>query len=938
MRKRLGILLGALLQVFFLQAQFLPINTEEGWGFINPQGEIVIEPDIDILLPQPFSDPTAGRYLVVTDAGILLIMGDSLPEKPIGFRIVDFHGKQNFFQPSKNGNSLVKLRYNRHSPFRIPWEKPAQPIADGYLALHGGTIHHLAISKDDTLYQGTDPFSIQQAMGSLYQIQAGGKYGLWNPQSQFVLPVQFDSIHYRTSGPQTPPYVVTQDTGGYTIRNLEGDIILPHWPAPVEMHNQTEFMAMNEEESAWGLINIEGDTLIPMEYEPGFRKIWDHYYLVQRSEGYGLVDSNAREILPPLYRAFRHDPNGNYWVLTKNGWGMTDSVGQLLTPTDYRRPGRFYGPVAKVYGKNKHWGLINKYGDVLAEPKYDAIQVMQNVARLRHKDNLSQVSFYENGIYDPKKRIIVRGETERRAMDSTQTKTFHPKKPGWYQKDNRWGFRDSTGVTVIRPRYAYIRELPNLNLCLLVQNQDDPKRRLSGIFDELTGKEILSPQLNQIFMADFYQYPLARATYSNGYFALVNRKGQIKRLPKVTYISEFENGLALARSGGAPVPMLNKDQYPSKVEAPPAPTGGLWGYMSPNGQWHIKPIFEKISRFERGLALVKKDGMWGAINKSGQFVIPPHFQSLSLPEGLAEASPADSVGLWFTTAIEKKRYYFFNDNKELIYTQEFDECSHFSENLLRFRAGEAWGFMDRQGKVVHQKNYVDLGDFHDQRAFFRAGRLYGFLNPQGEIAIEPQYQKATAFSEGLAAVREKNTWGYIDTLGNWVIAPKFIKASAFEDGGAIVQKKGRFGVINQRGRWIIKPKYSKIERRDDHYVLKRKNQYTAVFLNGKADKFYDFEVKPDSALPQYWKPDTAQHRSFVFDQNLGLKEGIEIGVVTHRVGLVNAKGQEILPPQYEAIRYVSGLFQVVEDGRIGYFSPQGHWVISPGKQEVYSRQ
>jgi hypothetical protein len=56
----------------------------------------------------------------------------------------------------------------------------------------------------------------------------------------------------------------------------------------------------------------------------------------------------------------------------------------------------------------------------------------------------------------------------------------------------------------------------------------------------------------------------------------------------------------------------------------------LWGYMSKDGKWQIKPEYDESNCFrtEKQLAPVSKKGKWGFINAKNQYVIPARYDDV----------------------------------------------------------------------------------------------------------------------------------------------------------------------------------------------------------------------------------------------------------------------------------------------------------------------
>ena len=82
---------------------------------------------------------------------------------------------------------------------------------------------------------------------------------------------------------------------------------------------------------------------------------------------------------------------------------------------------------------------------------------------------------------------------------------------------------------------------------------------------------------------------------------------------------------------------------------------------------------------------------------------------------------------------------------------------------------------------------------------FKAGNLWGYMNSNGKVVIKPRFYSAGQFSQGLAPVRINGTYGFIDQSGNISIKPVFDLALPFEYGIAKVFIEGKPFFIDVKG-------------------------------------------------------------------------------------------------------------------------------------------
>jgi hypothetical protein len=161
----------------------------------------------------------------------------------------------------------------------------------------------------------------------------------------------------------------------------------------------------------------------------------------------------------------------------------------------------------------------------------------------------------------------------------------------------------------------------------------------------------------------------------------------------------------------------------------------------------------------------------------------------------------------------------------------------------------AWGFIDKDGKLVIPHKYTSAGSFHDGLALVSenyhniSGKPEGFIDRTGKLKIPSNLALSGGFEscvavaslnkkcwlidttgralsddsydqfgvaenkawrligEGLIPVRKRSLWGFIDTQGNNIIAPQFNKVGHFQEGLAVVEiKPGHLAYIDRQGK------------------------------------------------------------------------------------------------------------------------------------------
>lgn len=202
--------------------------------------------------------------------------------------------------------------------------------------------------------------------------------------------------------------------------------------------------------------------------------------------------------------------------------------------------------------------------------------------------------------------------------------------------------------------------------------------------------------------------------------------------------------------------------------------GKAYSFINLDGK-KIAGGFKKVSIFQAGKAFFQNDkGLWGMIDTEGKVVIDPKFEDVKL----------DDKGVYTdgrVVIVKEKGQYKLMDAKveKEVSNARFEDMDIAKGDLIAFKKGENWGFVDVEGKVK----------------------------------IEPSYSKAKSFSNGLAAVKRGMYWGYIDLKENLVSDFTYEDAGYYNKFGTAAVKisEGRFNLLKFNFPDTIAKEYKKIK-------------------------------------------------------------------------------------------------------------------------------
>lgn len=184
---------------------------------------------------------------------------------------------------------------------------------------------------------------------------------------------------------------------------------------------------------------------------------------------------------------------------------------------------------------------------------------------------------------------------------------------------------------------------------------------------------------------------------------LINREGQEIASCDYDMILNFHKGIAVAKKNGK------------------------YGLLSIDGQEVVAFEYDFAVNFENGLARTRKDKLWGCVNTAGSFVVPVEYEHVSAP----------------------------------------------IDGLIKAQKNGNWGLLDTNGITLIPCNYQEIGDKLNHFRLVKQDNLWGLVNEGGALVVPCRYASISPFKEGKAKVTTENGQGYIDAQGHELIPCKY---------------------------------------------------------------------------------------------------------------------------------------------------------------------
>ena len=239
-----------------------------------------------------------------------------------------------------------------------------------------------------------------------------------------------------------------------------------------------------------------------------------------------------------------------------------------------------------------------------------------------------------------------------------------------------------------------------------------------------------------------------------------------------------------------------------------------------------------------------------------------------------------------------------------------------SIELIPYKSGEKWGYIDKEGKILINPQFEEATVFIDGIALVRsADNKYGYIGEDGKYIVNPTYKYALPFSEGLACVVPENGKPqFIDKKNNVKFTVNTGEAcGSFNDVLAPVKVEDKYGYINKEGKMIINPQFDKALPFNEGLAA------VATINKDKGEVLYGFINKKGEIIinPQ-------------FKYAGSFSEGLALVYDGKKCGYIDKNGKYIINPQFDnAGFFKNGMATIIQGSMYGYINKEGKIIINP---------
>lgn len=589
-----------------------------------------------------------------------------------------------------------------------------------------------------------------------------GRWGFINEKGETVVTPQYENVSspYFREG---LAYVVKD--GKYGFIDMEGNMVIePVYEYATSFEGNLAGVKVN---GKIGFIDKTGKMVIAPEYDnvdpSPSAKFWRAgYAIVTKANKVGLIDREGKVVLPLIYDKVSFMPYAASerrtvadkiyydFSATPGGSGIIAEDGVVIEPV-YSKIGDFSEGRAAA-SKDGKWGYLDFDGNIALPFEYDGCSKFSGNYATVKKDN----------------RTFIIDKTGREICDKVEKLRFGCEDPleGYWAgiKDDKCGLLDDAGNFILPCEFD---EIERWGITRLISVMKDGKR---GVYD-LSGKEIIKIEFDYIGTPRTEGVPVRLSPVRWEKEGVVTTDGRFIIKP-----GEFKS-CSVDEKGGVIV-VENKD--------------GKAGLRAFDGSEITPCVFDRINAFsDNGMAQAKIDGKFGLLDNKGQWVIPAEYEGIEdMSEGLVGAKKDGKWG-------------FINDKNEWVIAPAYDRIYRDFENGYAIVLNNDKSILiNRAGKeLTKPAANLDLYRPVEEMIRFRTGRKYGYLDTDGNIAIKPAFEEAEDFKNGCALVSMK-----VDKQPMWTFVTKdgmtheTFEKSVYNLGGLIpVEKEGKKGLFRPCG-------------------------------------------------------------------------------------------------------------------------------------------
>lgn len=233
-------------------------------------------------------------------------------------------------------------------------------------------------------------------------------------------------------------------------------------------------------------------------------------------------------------------------------------------------------------------------------------------------------------------------------------------------------------------------------------------------------------------------------------FQYIDRKGKLITPDSWDMAFSFKNLYARVSNGGwwGLIDHRGKLIIPAQYDGMgqiennriPVQIKGKWGYLDTTAKIKIDPQFEEVTSFQDQYAAVKKGEKWFIVDQNGK--------PISIDFDFIQA-----LGNHRWSGQKRDTFALLNSEGKPLSSFKYTQINQFHENKAVFSQDELFGYLDTTGQHIIPNIFLLGWDFSGGAARYSLGEGIGFINAQGKAIHNSLFPDVRDYAEGLARVQ-----------------------------------------------------------------------------------------------------------------------------------------------------------------------------------------
>lgn len=644
-------------------------------------------------------------------------------------------------------------------------------------------------------YDEINTFNNGVAVISKENEESAMEYGAVDKTGKFIVPVKYDYL-----GPYLDGLMLFEQNKKTGYIDKDDKIIIPAMYTSRASFTNGLAPVTLDKEGKYGYINKQNEMIVPIQFVDASAFYKGYAQVTRKEDSYrnadnaemALMDSKGKMITDFSYNSISMRTGCGLFI-AKQGkkYGALDSTGKLVVPAIYDNVSE-HGNNFVVVTSNKKSGLANQGGQVVLQPEYDYISVINAADKFYVRKN----GVYT--VYDTKLKVVI-------SADSAEYLTMGEKRIVKMKKDKALVY-DVNG--------KLLKTFNQPNLRAGASNVFSSEDSLKLSYDATIMVNNLSAHSSKAIpytnAGDFNEDGIFLAE-KNGKYDFIDFTG--KKLNTTSYYSavNFSEGIcALQETSSGRSYIADKNFNKIKELAT-----NFKGPYSEGIALSISPFGLSVVYLDKkGNTFCTIEGSNGGACTNGRIIVVDNFSNYSLYDKTGMRIGTDS---WkgmrdFTEGVcavsKNDKWGFIDTLGKFVIDAKYDEASSFYNGVAIVKSGTSYMLINKKGEQVGVDQYTGAGEPGPGGFPVMKNGKVGLVNGKGETVITFKYDNITPIKENRSWAVKNKKWGLIDNTGKELTPFIYETANEFKDGYAIAGFGGKVGLMDKNGKFVIPMEYS----------------------------------------------------------------------------------------------------------------------------------